>query len=151
MLILIVFQAPHVPLRSVLHAAARMGLDDLIDRPIGRLSLGEMRRTLISRALTADPEVLVLDEPMTGLDISMRSRFRSMFDMMIERGAGIVMVTHELEDIPVSVDRVVMIKEGRILADGGKRDVLTSENLSELYGESIKAECDGGVYRMHLQ
>jgi len=137
-------------IRSVLNAAKEMGIEDILEHEIGNISLGEMRRALIARALVTDPSLLVLDEPMTGLDIVMKSKFRSMFDLMISSGISIVMVTHDLTDIPVSVKRIVMIRDGEVFADGLKEELLTDEVVSELYGEPIKVECLGGIYSMHL-
>lgn len=136
--------------RKVYEAAVMMGIEDILDREIHGLSLGEMRRALIARALVTDPDLLVLDEPMTGLDIVMKSKFRAMFDILIKKGVSIVMITHELTDIPVSVRRIVMIKDGRVFADGPKEELLTGEKVSELYGEPIEVECSNGIYRMHL-
>ncbi len=130
--------------------AVMMGIEDLLGREIGPLSLGEMRRTLIARALVTDPSLLVLDEPMTGLDVVMKSKFRKMFDILIQRGVSIVMITHDLSDIPSSVRRIVAIKDGRIQIDGAKEDVLTDSAISEVYGESIKVENHNGTYLMHL-
>ena len=136
---------------SKVHSCAMMmGIDDLLTRDIENLSLGEMRRALIARAMVTDPDLLVLDEPMTGLDIVMKSKFRAMFDILIEKGVSIVMITHELTDIPASVRRVVMIREGEVFADGDKKELLTDEKVSELYGEPIKVESANGIYRMHL-
>jgi len=126
-----------------------MGLADKMDRDIGTVSLGEMRRALISRALVSGPEMLVLDEPMTGLDISVRTMFKKMFDSLIENGTGIVMITHELEDIPEGIGRIVMMKNGKIFADGEKKELLTSENVSRLYDAELKVECRGGSYHMY--
>ena len=137
-------------LRKVGECAVMMGIDDLLDRTIEYLSLGEMRRTLIARAMVTDPDLLVLDDPMTGLDLVMKSKFRAMFDILIEQGVSIVMVTHELTDIPSTVKRVVMVKEGRIFADGPKEELLTDAKVSELYGEPINVESHNGIYRMHL-
>lgn len=131
--------------------ATMMGVEDLMDRDIQDLSLGEMRRILIARAMVTDPDLLVLDEPMTGLDIVMKSKFRAMFDILIERGVSIVMITHELTDIPRSVRRVVMIRDGRVFADGDKDALLSDANISELYDEHIKVEEHNGIYRMHLE
>ena len=128
-----------------------MGIDDLLGREVGTLSLGEMRRALIARALVTEPKTLVLDEPMTGLDIVMSSKFREMFDILSRNGVTLIMITHDLSDIPESVERVVMMRNGRIFADGKKKDLLTSEMISELYDEPINVECDGGTYRMHLR
>lgn len=130
--------------------AAEMGIEDLLQRSIEGLSLGEMRRALIARALITNPKMLILDEPMTGLDIVMKSKFRRMFDILVDSGVSIIMITHELTDIPLKVERVVMIKDGRIIADGKKDELLTDEKVSELYGENIKVECTNGIYRMYM-
>ncbi len=130
--------------------AKEMAIEELLPRTIDCLSLGEMRRALIARALVTDPKMLVLDEPMTGLDIVMKSKFRQMFDILIASGVSIVMITHDLTDIPVSVKRIVMIRNGRIFADGRKEELLTSAKVSELYGAPITVECSRGIYRMYL-
>ena len=137
--------------RRCLECATMMGVEDLLDRPIENLSLGEMRRILIARALVTDPDLLVLDEPMTGLDVVMKSKFRAMFDILIERGVSMVMITHELTDIPRSVRRVVMIRDGEVFADGDKESLLNDTIVSDLYEEHIKVESHNGIYRMHLE
>ncbi|MDR3282864.1 MAG: ATP-binding cassette domain-containing protein [Candidatus Methanoplasma sp.] len=136
--------------RKTSAAAYAMGIDGLLERKTESLSLGEMRRALIARALVTDPRTLVLDEPMTGLDIVMASKFRQMFDMLIESGVSIVMTTHDLADIPKKVDRIIMMNDGKIFADGRKGALLTSKTMTELYGEPIKVDSDKGVYRMHV-
>jgi iron complex transport system ATP-binding protein len=126
-----------------------MGISDKMTRLVGTVSLGEMRRTLISRALVSGPEMLVLDEPMTGLDVSMRTRFRNMFGTLMENGINIIMITHDLEDIPEGVDRVVMVKNGKIFADGRKNELLTDGNVSRLYDTDVRVGCRGGTYHMY--
>ena len=133
---------------KVISSATLMGIDDLLDRTVSNLSLGEMRRVLIARALVNEPEMLILDEPMTGLDISMRSKFRFMLDILSKQGISIVLVTHDLSDIPSSIDHIVALKDGKILAEGTKKDVLRDDIISELYGESIKVIEDNGTYQM---
>ncbi len=137
--------------QAVYRTALMMGIDDILGREIENLSLGEMRRALIARALVTQPDLLVLDEPMTGLDIVMKSKFRAMFDILISRGVSIVMITHELTDIPESVRRIVMIKDGKKFADGDKELLLTNGKISELYGAPIEVEERNGIYRMHLR
>ncbi len=137
--------------RDVYESALRLGIDDILDRDIANLSLGEMRRVLISRALVSKPNLLVLDEPMTGLDIVMKDLFRRMFDILSRDGVRIVMITHELEDIPSCVDRVIMIKEGEKIADGKKADVLNSAKLSELYDADIEVTQDEHAYHMRIR
>lgn len=110
---------------AVRDSAMMMGVEDILDRPIENLSLGEMRRVLIARAMVTGPDLLVLDEPMTGLDIVMKSKFRAMFDILMERGVSIVMITHDLTDIPESMKRIIMIRDGMLFCDGRKEDLLT--------------------------
>jgi len=74
-----------------------------------------------------------------------------MFAILTETGVSIVMITHDLTDIPLKVGRVVMIKDGKIFADGGKEDLLTSDTVSELYGAPIKVESTEHIYRMYLK
>ena len=136
---------------GVLDAARTRGLENMLEASVGVVSLGEMRRALIARALAPKPRMLVLDEPMTGLDVVMKDRFRRMFDIMIPSGINVMMITHELEDIPLGVKRVIMLKEGSKIADGPKDRVLTSGNLSRLFDEDIEVSVSGGVYRMRLK
>ena len=136
--------------QAVYSKAMMMGIEDLLARPIECLSLGEMRRALIARALVTEPKLLVLDEPMTGLDIVMKSKFRRMFDILIDRGVCIVMITHDLSDIPASVRRVIAMKDGRVFYDGPKEAALSSEMISEIYGERIDVVEDHGIYQMFM-
>lgn len=138
-------------MREAVYASAlRLGIDDILDRDIANLSLGEMRRVLIARALVSEPELLILDEPMTGLDIVMKDRFRRMFDILSADGVRIVMITHELEDIPSCVNRVIMIKDGVKIVDGPKNEVLTDGNLSRLYDTEIEVTKDDHAYHMRI-
>ena len=137
--------------KAAYESALRLGIEDILTRDIANLSLGEMRRTLIARALITNPGLLILDEPMTGLDIVMKDLFRRMFDILSADGVRIVMITHELEDIPSCVDRVVMIKEGVKIADGRKSEVLNDSTLSELYDADIEVTVDEHAYHMRIR
>jgi iron complex transport system ATP-binding protein len=132
------------------NAASRVGISDKLKRDVGKLSLGEMRRALIARALVAEPEMLLLDEPMTGLDIVMMDKFKTLFDFLIDKGTGIIMITHSLEDIPKNVHRVIMMKDGKIFNDGSKDRALTSENVSSLFSAPMKVTEENGTYRMMM-
>ncbi len=136
--------------RAVYNAALRMGVEDKLERTIANLSLGEMRRVLIARALVSEPSMLILDEPMTGLDIVMKDAFRKMFDILTASGVNIIMITHELEDIPESVDRIIMLKDGEKIVDGKKTGVLTSENISNLFDADITVTKTDNSYHMTL-
>ncbi|MDR0791178.1 MAG: ATP-binding cassette domain-containing protein [Methanomassiliicoccaceae archaeon] len=129
-------------------AAARTGIADKLARDIGKLSLGEMRRVLIARALVPGPRMLLLDEPMTGLDIVAKGRFKNVLDSLIHEGTGIVMITHDLEDIPKNVKRVMMMRDGRIFNDGSKEELLTSDVVSDLFSSTVRVTEENGTYRM---
>jgi len=131
-------------------AAARVGIFDKITRNIGKLSLGEMRRVLIARALVPGPGMLLLDEPMTGLDVVMRNDLRIMLNNLMDNGTGIVMITHDLEDIPKGIERVIMMRDGKIYADGNKKELLTGSTVSSLFSSPIRVTEKNGIYRMML-
>lgn len=127
-------------------AAELLGLRPLLDRRASTLSSGQMRRVLMARALVHDPEMLLLDEPYTSLDIGARHVFRGCVRNLAALGHAIILVTHELSEIPPEIERVILIKDGRILADGRKRDLLTSDLISELFGVPVFVSENDGHY-----
>ncbi len=129
-------------------AMREAGILGLAGRAMDTLSTGEARRALVARALVHDPAVLVLDEPYAGLDPAARHRFALTVRELARSGRGLVLVTHHVEDVPPEVTRVVLLKEGRVFADGPKTDVLTGEALSELFGFPAELEERNGVYRL---
>ena len=110
-----------------------IGIAGLAERDIMTLSTGQARRVLIARALVHDPRMLVFDEPCTGLDPEGMYYVRSSMRSLARAGKGIVLVTHYPEDIIPEIDRVVLLKDGRIHADGTKRELITDEVMSELF------------------
>ena len=118
----------------------------LAERNTNEMSSGEARRILIARALVHDPQALVLDEPSTSLDLHATHELREALRRLARRGISIVMVTHHLPDIIPEVERVVLIKEGRIYRDCAKRDALTGETLSALFGIGVEVFERGGYY-----
>ncbi len=120
------------------------GVAALQDRKIATLSDGERQRVLIARALMADPEILLLDEPVAGVDLQARELLLSALDELSSdpKSPQIVMVTHHLEEIPASFNRAALMKEGKIMASGDIDQVLTSENLSEAF--SLPLKCGRG-------
>jgi iron complex transport system ATP-binding protein len=124
-----------------------LGLGDLLNLRADELSSGEMRRVLVARALVHDPETLVLDEPFASLDIAARGTFDACMRGLAARGHGIVLVTHEVSEIPPEIGRVILVKGGRIFADGPKDEVLTTSLISDLFGISIEVEESAGRYR----
>ena len=114
-----------------------LGCLHLAERSYDSLSMGEMRRLLIGRALVNDPSTLVLDEPMNSLDMRARALFKSTLQRIAEDGRSIVLVTHDLQDIIPAVSRIVMLKEGRVLIDAPREEALTEENLSTLFDAKV--------------
>jgi len=109
----------------------------LANRDFGALSSGEARRVLVARALAHRPATLLLDEPTTSLDIVSAHGLLKTLKSLAAAGTGVILVTHHLDEILPFIDRVVMLKEGRILHDGPREEVVTAENLTELFGMPI--------------
>lgn len=116
-----------------------MGVAHLAERRFGSLSDGEKQRTLIARALYANPEVLLLDEPAAGLDLGAR-------EDLVERLGGLaldpdaptqVMITHHVEEIPVGYTHALLIRDGCELRQGQIDEVLSDESLSEVFGRPL--------------
>lgn len=127
---------------------AELGIAELASRSFGSLSTGEARRALIARALVSDPATLVLDEPCDGLDPHATWSFLRTLRALATPRRGLVLVTHHVDDIIPEVDRVIMLRGGRVIADGDKAGLMTSARLSELFGFPARVEERGGVYRL---
>lgn len=126
----------------------RLGIEALADRTIDTLSTGEARRALIGRALVHDPALLVLDEPTHGLDPAGTYHFLRLMREIARAGHALVIVTHHVNDIVPEVERIVMVKDGMVVADGPKAELITSQALAGLYGVPATVEERDGWYRM---
>jgi iron complex transport system ATP-binding protein len=126
--------------RATLRALARMGVEHLAQTPLNRMSTGEVRRVLIARALVTSPEALVLDEPTTGLDLVARQEFLAAIRRIARGGTTLVLVTHRVEEIVPEIQRVVLLKRGRVAADGPRSSTLTSAALSDAFAAPILLE-----------
>ena len=120
----------------------------LAGRNTGEMSSGEARRILIARALVHDPQALMLDEPTTSLDLHATRELRNILSKLATTGVGILMVTHHLPDIIPEIDRVVMLRDGAVYADGPKRELLKSSTLSGLFGTQVEVLERGGFYHV---
>jgi iron complex transport system ATP-binding protein len=112
------------------------------------MSSGEGRRVLMGRALVHDPLALLLDEPSNSLDIHAALELRGIFRKLAEAGIGILMVTHHLPDIIPEIDRVILLRKGKIFADGDKTELLTADRLSELFGLPVELTRRDGYYHL---
>jgi iron complex transport system ATP-binding protein len=125
----------------------RLGIAHLKDRPFGTLSTGQQRRFLLGRALIHDPDALLLDEPTSGLDLKASFQYLDLIRSLMHAGKTVILVTHHIHEIPPEITRVVLIKDGKIVADGEKSEVLTSERLSMLFDVPIHLVQANGFYQ----
>ncbi len=128
-------------------ALARVGAQALSGRAVAELSTGQMRRVLIARALVHRPDALLLDEPTAGLDLVAQQQFCVLMGELARQGITLVLVTHHLEEIVPEIDRVLLMQEGRIVADGPRAQTLTAPLLSQVYGGTLTVRCEDGIYR----
>jgi iron complex transport system ATP-binding protein len=121
-----------------------VGAERLREKPVGEMSAGQQRRVMIGRALAGGGEMLLLDEPSNALDLGAQHDLRVMLRELAQKGVAIVLITHQIADILPEMGRIVMMREGRIVADGTKGELLTAERLSGLFGREIEVSERGG-------
>jgi iron complex transport system ATP-binding protein len=130
----------------------RVGAEMLREKLVGAMSAGQQRRVMIGRAMAGASlgrdggavQMLLLDEPSNALDLAAQHDLRELLRGLAQRGTAILLITHHIADILPEMRRIVMMREGRIVADGEKRELLKAERLSELFGREIAmSERDG--------
>ena len=142
---------PHRDVSDDMRERARRALAEvralpLADRQVAELSTGEMRRVLIARALVHAPQALLLDEPTAGLDLVARQHFLGLMRSLAQRGITLVLVTHHIEEVIPEIDRVLLLREGTIYADGDRAGTLTDAHLSHAFGGPVQVRRDGDYY-----
>jgi len=130
-------------------ALARLGISHLSERPLLQMSSGEAKRTLIARALAHQPETLLFDEPSNALDIAAQFQLRETMRELARSGLAILLVTHHVSEIIPEIDRVILLQEGQIVADGPKQDVLTEQNLRNLFGVEVRLHVYEGAFHIY--
>jgi iron complex transport system ATP-binding protein len=125
---------------------ATLGMSEFVDTELKFMSTGQQRRCLLARALVHQPATLILDEPTAGLDISASFDYLRQISRLANAGQNIVIVTHHLNEIPPEVDRVVLLKQGVVVADGSKAETLTDDLLSDLYETPVRVGHLDGHY-----
>lgn len=126
---------------------ARVGAPlPLLDRPVDRISGGELQRVLLALALEPNPELLLLDEPAAGVDFKDQESFYDLIARINrERGGSILLVSHDLSVVSKHADHVLCLKDGTVHCEGSPRDILTMDMLRATFGT------DRGVYPHHHQ
>ena len=129
-------------------ALTQLNISHLADRPVCEMSSGEARRVLIARALVHRPRALLFDEPCNSLDLSAQQKVRHTMSALANSGTAIILVTHELADIVPEIQRVVLMRQGRIVADGPKEEILNVERLKWLFGVNVEMARRDGHYHL---
>jgi iron complex transport system ATP-binding protein len=138
--------------RKALSILRQIECIEVADRPWAVLSQGERQRVLIGRALMAKPALLILDEPCAGLDPIAREHFLDFLQRFASKknAATLVLVTHHVEEIMPVFSQVLMLKAGKVFANGRKEKVLTSAIFSSLFDDSVRVTKRSGRYALHL-
>jgi len=123
---------------KALESLKAVDAEALAHQPLGSLSGGELQRIFLAQALVGDPEVLLLDEPLSNLDIRREASLVQLIHKVVkERGVTVLLIAHDLNPLLPVLDRVVYITNGQV-ATGKLEEVITSQSLSELYGAPIE-------------
>lgn len=136
-------------LAKVEETLARLAIAHLADRAVAEMSSGEAKRTLIARALAHRPKTLLFDEPSNALDIGAQLQLRHTMSELAQSGLGMLLVTHHVSEIIPEIERVILLRDGHILADGPKAAVLTEEHLSKLFGVPIRLGKHDGFFHLY--
>jgi iron complex transport system ATP-binding protein len=140
---LVVTEAMRERAEEVLRTVDALGI---AEKRVGEMSAGQQRRVMIGRALAGSADMLLLDEPSNALDLSAQKDLRELLRGLARQGTGILLITHHIADIPPEIDRVLMMREGRIVADGAKAELLTATRLSRLFGTDVRLRARDGLY-----
>ncbi|MBV8064923.1 MAG: ABC transporter ATP-binding protein [Actinobacteria bacterium] len=128
-------------------AIERLELERFVQRLLGSLSGGELQRAVLARAIAQQAPILLLDEPMSALDLGRQQQALDLVDSLRTDGLTILSAMHDLTLAGQYADRLVLLDEGAVVVDGPPRDVLTRENLAAYYHASVRVvEADGEVY-----
>jgi iron complex transport system ATP-binding protein len=119
-------------------ALERIEATHLSSQLVGTMSAGEKRRIVIARALVHRPKQLLLDEPSNALDLAAQRELRETLRRLAQEGTGLVLVTHHLGDILPEIERIILMRDGRIVGDGPREELLTEARLSVLFRTPVR-------------
>ena len=123
---------------------ALIDAEPLRDKLVGHMSAGQQRRIMIGRALVASSQMLLLDEPSNALDLAAQADLRNLLRRLAQQETGILLITHHVSDIIPEIDRILMMKDGRIVSDGARSQFLSEQRLSDLFRTEVRlTERDG--------
>ena len=119
---------------KVWKAMSMVGMIDFAKRPIGKLSGGEFQKILLARAIAQEPKILLLDEPFSNLDLSSRRQMETLLNRVSEKeNITIIMVSHDLTNVPSKCNRVIVLDKGQIIMDDKKENILKSDTIDKIF------------------
>ena len=122
----------------VWESMALVGMIDYANRPIGKLSGGEFQKILLARALAQHPKILLLDEPLSNLDVSARRQMETILNHVFETSdISILMVSHDLQYIPSNCTRTIVLDKGHIVMDDAPESVLETESINRIFHKEM--------------
>ena len=127
----------------------KMNISNLSKKNFSYLSDGEKQISLIARALIKKPEILILDEPLANLDYKSKFFIIDKVNELPKLNTKILCVTHDISMITKIYDRVIMLKDGKIIADGDQTKVINSENLNILFGIQVEVTNNNGIWNIN--
>lgn len=135
-------------LRIAAECLEMVGITDLAMRNFDELSAGQHQKVMIARGLAQDPDILMLDEPTSNLDVYHQMFvMRMLRDISVERGITVLVICHDLNIASRFSDRIIMLSEGRVFADGTPDEVMTEQNIGSVYGVRADViQVDGRPY-----
>lgn len=133
-------------LRKAVSTARYLDIEHLLERPMTSVSSGEGRRLLIARALVHNPKVLILDEPTSSLDLQALHTLRQYMRKIANAGVQIILVTHQIHDIIPEINRIVLMKSGKIVGDGSKEAMLTDDRIQHLFSVPVQITKNNDYY-----
>jgi len=135
---------------QAIDALENVGVGHLAAATLDTMSTGEARRVLIARALVHKPVALVLDEPTRGLDLVAQHAFMEQVRRIAQRGTTILLVTHHVDEIIPEIERVILLRRGRVACDGPKPAVLTAAQLGDAFDARLQVESANGYYHVRV-
>ena len=133
--------------QRALESMAALEVACLAERSVREMSTGQLRRCIIARAMVHQPRALLLDEPTSGLDIKAQREFIEMIRGLSTQ-VTIILITHHIEEVFDEISKVVLLKDGTVYQEGNKEVILSSKNLTEVFGMPLKLALSEGRYRI---
>jgi ABC-type cobalamin/Fe3+-siderophores transport system ATPase subunit len=132
---------------AIQHALTMTDVDSLAERPVTELSGGELQRVLLARVFAGNPTLIVADEPIAALDVYHQLHIMELLQAHAQQGGAVIAALHDLSLASRFCSRLVLMHQGKLVAEGTPVNVLTAENLARVYGISAHVDCreDGVV------